>query len=339
MPPKDYGGTELFIAQLAVGLKARGIEVVLYANGESTSPVETRHLYERSEWPLLHDVDGSLKDVNHSSWAMHDAATTGCDLIHVNSAPALAMSHFVRQPVVYTVHHPEEPQLSDFYRYYSQVNFVCISEFQRSLQALPHSITIHHGIDLSRYPLVEQKQQYLTFLGRIAPVKGTHLAIEVAKKSGIPLKIAGEIQPIFQSYFESQVKPHIDGRLIEYVGQVGPQEKSELLGNSLAMLFPIQWNEPFGLVMVEAMACGTPVLALPGGSVAEVVRPGVSGWVCASVDEMAARAHQLQFDAAAIRAYVENNFSVEIMVDHYIALYERLIAGAAARKIPESAVA
>ena len=133
-------------------------------------------------------------------------------------------------------------------------------------------------------------RDYLSFLGRIAPIKGTHIAIEVAKKSGIPLKIAGEVQPIFQDYFDSQIKPHIDGKFIEYVGEVDLAAKNELLGNSLAMLFPIQWDEPFGLVMIEAMACGTPVLALPGGAVEEVVRDGVSGFVCQCVDEMAQRA-------------------------------------------------
>ncbi len=126
------------------------------------------------------------------------------------------------------------------------------------------------------------KQEYLSFLGRIAPIKGTHLAIEVAKKSGIPLKIAGEVQPIFQDYFDREVKPHIDGKFIEYVGEADLENKNELLGNSLAMLFPIQWNEPFGLVMIEAMACGTPVLALPGGAVEEVVCDGISGFVCQS---------------------------------------------------------
>ena len=124
---------------------------------------------------------------------------------------------------------------------------------------------------LSAVPAADAESRNIcAFLGRIAPIKGTHIAIEVAKKSGIPLKIAGEVQPIFQDYFDTQIKPHIDGKFIEYVGEADLAAKNELLGNSLAMLFPIQWNEPFGLVMIEAMACGTPVLALPGGAVEEV---------------------------------------------------------------------
>src|SRR6185312_5084153 len=129
------------------------------------------------------------------------------------------------------------------------------------------------------YRLQKDKQQYLSFIGRIAPIKGTHLAIEIAKQSGIPLKIAGEVQPAYREYFEAKVKPHIDGKFIEYVGLADLAAKNELLGNSLAMLFPIQWDEPFGLVMVESMACGTPVLALRGGSVPEVVQDGISGVV------------------------------------------------------------
>ena len=170
------------------------------------------------------------------------------------------------------------------------------------------------------------QRDYFCFLGRIAPIKGTHLAIEVAKRSGIPLKIAGEVQPIFQDYFDAEIKPHIDGKFIEYVGEVGLEEKNELLGNSLAMLFPIQWNEPFGLVMIEAMACGTPVLALPGGAVEEVVRDGVSGFVCQSIDEMVQRAprSRARLAPANVRQYCQQYFSVDRMVANYLALYQDL---------------
>src|SRR6266849_5550016 len=170
-------------------------------------------------------------------------------------------------------------------------------------------------------------QNNLSFLGRITPVKGTHLAIAVAKKSGIPLKIAGEVQPLFRDYFESEVKPHIDGKFVEYVGEADLATKNELLGNSLALLFPIQWDEPFGLVMIEAMACGTPVLALPGGSVPEVVREGVSGHVGNSVEELIAHARNLKFDPEKVRGYVEENFSVDAMAGKYLELYEEVLNG------------
>jgi glycosyltransferase involved in cell wall biosynthesis len=186
-------------------------------------------------------------------------------------------------------------------------------------------VTIHHGIDLNLYQVVEQKQQYLSFIGRIAPIKGTHVAIDVAQRTGIPLKIAGEVQPVFKEYFENKIRPHIDGKLIEYIGPADLQTKNELLGNSMAMLFPIQWNEPFGLVMLEAMACGTPVLAMPGGSVPEVISEGVSGFICRSVRGLEKRVRTLNMPAATVRRYVEENFSIEKMVRNYITLYEETL--------------
>ena len=258
---------------------------------------------------------------------MHDAMDS-CDIIHLNNAAGLSHSRFVSQPFVYTIHHPLEPALLDFYRLNPWINYVCISKFQCEQHRLANSRTIHHGIDLSLYQFQETKKQYLSFLGRIAPVKGTHLAIEVAMKTGIPLKIAGEIQPMFRDYFNAKIKPHIDGKFIEYVGEADLAAKNELLGNSLAMLFPIQWNEPFGLVVVEAMACGTPVLALPGGSVPELVKNGIAGFVCGSVEEMASRVKQIADGLGpaprAVRQYVEQNFSVERMVKDYINLYQEL---------------
>jgi glycosyltransferase involved in cell wall biosynthesis len=185
--------------------------------------------------------------------------------------------------------------------------------------------TIHHGIDPSMYPVGKGKREYLSFLGRIAPPKGTHLAIEVAKKAGIPLKIAGEIQPLYKNYWEQMVKPHVDGKFIEYVGEVGIEAKSELLGNSMAMLFPVQWNEPFGLVMIEAMACGTPVLAMPGGSVAEVVKEGVSGFVRSTTDDLAKCARSLDLNPATVRAYMEQFFSRDRMTRDYINLYTEIL--------------
>jgi len=190
---------------------------------------------------------------------------------------------------------------------------------------MPRMRTIHHGIDPTPYPVGENKRQYLSFLGRIAPPKGTHLAIEVAKKAGIPLKIAGEIQPTYKGYWEQMVKPHVDGRFIQYVGEVGLKEKTELLANSIAMLFPVQWSEPFGLVMIEAMACGTPVLAMPGGSVAEVVKEAVSGYVRSTPDELAQCAKSLDLNPAAVRAYMERFFSRRRMTRDYINLYTEIL--------------
>jgi len=326
VPPKNYGGTELFIANLAEGLKKLGHDVVVYCNGESTVGVEKRWLYRHAQWPIQGEVYANLKDINHTAWAIHDAAES-CDLVHLNNLPGLVHSRYLKLPFVYTIHHPWQPALSEFYEFYPQVNYVTISDFQRRCETLPNIRTIHHGVDLSQYRLRRKKQPYLSFLGRIAPIKGTHLAIQIAQEAGIPLKIAGEVQPIFRDYFEREVKPHIDGKFIEYLGEADLETKNELLGNSLAMLFPIQWDEPFGLVLIEAMACGTPVLALPGGSVAEIVEEGVSGWIGRSVADLARRVATVDKDflPAKVRAYVERNFSLERMVGHYAKCYREAV--------------
>ncbi len=322
VPPRRYGGTELFIAQLAAGLCRLGHEVVVYANGESSLTCEVRWLYKRSEWPITTEVAANLKDLNHTAWACNDASASA-DIIHLNNAPGLICARFVARPFVYTIHHTKEQALSQFYQNYPDVMYVAISRFQQKYEPMPKITTIHHGLDLSRYHLNERKQPYLSFLGRMTPTKAPHLAIEVARKAGIPLKLAGEVQPMFSDYWEAEVKPRIDGTFIEYVGEADLATKNELLGNSLAFLFPIQWNEPFGLVMLEAMACGTQVLALPGGSVAEVVRDGVSGWICRDVDEMAARARRPPIAPRLCREHVERHFSEDAMAKRYEAVYAR----------------
>lgn len=324
VPPADYGGTELFVAHLAEGLKKSGVDVVLYTNGDSTIDVERRWIYEHSQWPIKQAEPAWVRESNHLSWAIADAAKT-CDIIHVQSANALPFARFADVPMVLTLHGPHEEKLSQLYSQFPDVWYVSISEAQRNQERLRRIRTIHHGVDLSQYKLVENKQPYLSFIGRIAPVKGTHLAIEVAQRTGIALKIAGDVQPVNREYFERKIKPEFDGTLVQYIGLADLQLKNELLGNSMAMLFPIQWNEPFGLVMVEAMACGTPVLAMPGGSVKEVVREGVSGHISRTVRDMANKAQNLNFNPADVRRYAEENFSIQRMVKQYLELYEDVI--------------
>jgi glycosyltransferase involved in cell wall biosynthesis len=328
VPPKKYGGTELFIAELALALRKQGVELTLYTNGDSTLPVESKWLYEKEEWPLSGDSEANLKGLNHAAWAVKDAQGRA-DVIHMNSAPGLTLARFTDIPVVYTVHHTYQEPLSRFYSYFPDVSFVTISSYQQKRLKLPKIRTIHHGIDLKKYRFQEKKEKFLSFLGRVAPPKGTHLAIEVAKKSGTPLKIAGEIQPIYRDYWENVVKPQVDGKFIEYVGELGLEEKNELLGKSMAMLFPIQWDEPFGLVMVESMACGTPVLALRGGSVEEVVIDGVSGCVVGSVDELVECVRNLNLPSAEVRAYAQQHFTCERMAADYAELYSQVLADGA----------
>jgi glycosyltransferase involved in cell wall biosynthesis len=223
---------------------------------------------------------------------------------------------------VATLHHPHEPILSDLYTKYPAVQYVAISEAQARREPMPRTHVIHHGIVLDDYTVSAQKDDYVAFLGRMAPCKGAHLAIEAARLAGVRVKLAGEIQPVFRHYWETQVRPHIGGGA-EYVGEADLRQKNELLGRARALLFPIEWEEPFGLAMVEAMACGTPVLAFGRGSVPEIVNDGVSGWICRDVSEMADRITSTAIAPESCRAWVERHFSSERMVDRYLETYDR----------------
>ena len=179
--------------------------------------VKKRACYPRAEWPLSTETSGMLKELDHLSWSIEEAAKT-CDLIHINSAPAITYSRYVSTPFVCTLHHPHETALTRMYERYPEIHYAAISEHQASVHPTLAVTTIHHGIDLTKYRLQAKKEDYLCFLGRIAPIKGAHIAIDVARRAGIPLKIAGEIQPIFRDYFDTMIKPHIDGRFIDYCG-------------------------------------------------------------------------------------------------------------------------
>lgn len=323
VPPRQYGGTELFVGQLATWLHHQGHRVVVYANGESDLPCEVRSRYPHADWPLP-DVNAGLpKTMTHLAWSVADAAAFA-DVIHLNDGIGVSLSPLIRRPVIATMHHPWESGLAALYRDHPEVHYVAISQSQANEHDLAKVTVIHHGIDVSGYAFREEKDDYFAFLGRLAPYKGAHLAIEIAKRTGRRLRIAGEIQPSFRDYWEAEVEPHVDGRQIEFVGEADHEAKNELLGHAAALLFPIEWEEPFGLVMIEAMACGTPVLALRRGSVAEIVEDGVNGWIGETVDDLVARAEDLHVTPAACRESVERRFSVEAMGRQYEALYARL---------------
>jgi glycosyltransferase involved in cell wall biosynthesis len=237
-----------------------------------------------------------------------------------------------------TIHHPHEPELSNIYAKHPEIDYIAISQAQAGRETMPRLHVVHHGLPIERYEYRARKDDYVVFLGRIAPCKGAHLAIEAARRAGVRLKLAGEVQPIFREYWERQVRPHVDGHAVEYVGEVDPAMKGALLSRARALLFPILWDEPFGLVMVEAMACGTPVLAFAGGSVPEIVRGGVNGWICSDVADMAARIASFPVPAESCRAWVADRFSCERMIDRYLEIYRRALARkrAAGRGEPSS---
>jgi glycosyltransferase involved in cell wall biosynthesis len=320
VPPPRYGGTELFVATLAETLTRRGHRVIVYASGDSHGAFEVRSLFPRGQWPPPVGLEGHLRSMSHYAWAVRDAAA--CDVIHVNDVAGVFFAPYVDEPVVLTLHHPHEPALSAVYADHPDVTYVAISDAQRLHEPMSRLTTIHHGIDVRDFRACEEKEDYVAFLGRIAPCKGVEVAIDVARRAGVPLKIAGQVQSFFQEYWEAAIRPQIDGRLIDYVGEADLAMKNDLLGPARALLFPLQWEEPFGLVMIEAMACGTPVIAFDRGSVREVVRHGSTGWICRDVEEMVDVVRERRaFAAGACRRHVEDHFSAERMAADYERTY------------------
>jgi glycosyltransferase involved in cell wall biosynthesis len=326
VPPTRYGGTELFVANLAESLRRLNVHVSVYANGESTVRADVRWVYPKQDWPLPAEMSGLTKDLDHISWSIKDA-TEGCDLVHVSNALAVPFSRLSPLPFVCTLHHPCEPSITDLYERYRTVTYVSISHHQAAMHPTVASKVIHHGLDLSRYRFAEEKEPYLCFLGRICPIKGTHHAIAIARQLGMPLKIAGEVQPIFQNYYDTQIRPYVDGRNVEFLGEADFSMKNDLLSRATALLFPIEWEEPFGLVMVEAMACGTPVIAFPGGAVEEIVSDGISGTICHSVEDAVQALRENHFEARAVRDHAERHFSATAMARKYHHLYMSILNG------------
>jgi glycosyltransferase involved in cell wall biosynthesis len=329
VPPRRYGGTELFIANLARELHARGYDVTVYANGDSELPCRTKWRYPHAEWPLSDPVRSQLKNADHTAWAMRDAASS-VDVVHLNDVVGCPFTMFVDVPTVLTVHHPHEPALSEQYLKYPNIDYIAIAGWLARREPMPGIHVVHHGIPVEDYRFSAAKDDYVAFLGRMAPCKGPHLAIEAARRAGIRLKLAGEVQPVYRDYWERDVLPLIDGRDIEYIGEADLAAKNELLSRARALLFPIQWEEPFGLVMVEAMACGTPVIALPGGSVEEIVYEGISGRICRDVAGIADCIASPGIEPALCRDFVRSRFSVATMADRYLDLYEHALVGAVA---------
>jgi glycosyltransferase involved in cell wall biosynthesis len=251
------------------------------------------------------------------------------DIVHDHSGfLGVAFSHMIKVPVLHTLHGPFTVDTSTFYTHFKDAcYFNAISEYQRScLPILNYVNTVYNGIDIQSYEYSEDKDDYLILVSRVNPNKGTHLAIQVAKELGEKLVLVGKIDPIDMEYFQTQVEPEIDGEQIVFMGEVGGSEKRELIKRAKCFVFPIQWPEPFGLVMAEAMACGTPVVALRNGSSSEVVVHGKVGYVVDTLNEMVEAVKMVSdIDPRVCRDYVLANFSPEKMADGYEENYRKIL--------------
>jgi glycosyltransferase involved in cell wall biosynthesis len=322
VPPRHYGPWERVVALLTEGLVARGLEVTLFATADSATSARLAAVCPRpyAEDPTL---DPKVWECLHIASLFERAAEF--DVIH-NHFDFLPLSYgaLVATPLITTIHgFSSERILPVYQRYNRRGHYVAISEADRH-PSLDYLATVYHGIPLEEFTLCEAPDDYLLFFGRIHPDKGVAEAIAVARRAGRRLIIAGIVQD--ETYFVQRIAPHLDGDQIRYLGPVGPENRDALLGNASALLHLIQFDEPFGLSMVEAMACGTPVIAYGRGSVPEIVRHGETGWI---VEEetaaVAAVAAVATLDRAGIRAAVAERFSRERMVEAYLQLYKGIV--------------
>ena len=327
VPPQLYGGTERVVSYLTEELVEEGHDVTLFASGDSRTrarlvPVCARSLRLDPEQrdQLAHHVL-MLEEVAKRA-AHFDVIHFHIDYLHY------PLSRRQRVPQLTTLHgRLDMPELGALYAEFRDMPVVSISDAQRA--PLPHASwlgTVHHGLPLELLRFSPGPGSYLAFVGRTSPEKGLDRAIEIARRAGIELRVAAKVDDADRDYFREVIEPLLDGPLVEFVGEIGEAEKEEFLGNALALLFPIDWPEPFGLVMIEAMACGTPVIAFPGGSVVEIVEPGRNGFIVPdAAAAVAAVGKAGDLDRSLCRELFEARFSAQRMARDYLELYERVL--------------
>jgi glycosyltransferase involved in cell wall biosynthesis len=328
VPPSGYGGIEWIVSLLADGLADAGHDVTLFASGDSRTRAKLDAVFDRAP----------SERIGHTFWELQHALNcfkrhSDFDVIHDHTGLlGLALGSLLSTPLVHTVHGPLTGHPGELYQQIvdmaPRTHLVSLSMSQRApLPELPWVANVPNALDLSVYPFRRERGDYLLFLGRMSPDKGAHRAVAIALEAGLPLKLAGKCaEPAEQEYFDALVRPHLGGDR-EYVGEVTHGEKVELLQHARATLFPIEWPEPFGLVMIESMACGTPVVATRYGAVPEVIEEGVTGIIVDHWRQMeGALAAADELDPNTLRRSVEQRFTPERMVADYVAAYEAVLA-------------
>ncbi len=328
VPPTRYGGTEAVVGLLADGLVRAGHEVTLWASGDSLTLAELRSVY-------LHGLrlDPAVADPHPYEWvhaveAIKDAHDF--DIIHNHDGEqVMALAGLTDVPMLTTMHCLIGPDTRFIWERYRGF-FNTISQAERAtippLEGPRFAGVVYNAVDVASFPFHAAKEDYLLFIGQIASIKGAHLAVEVARRLGMRLIIAGKVDPRNRQYFAETIEPYIDGKQIQFLGEVG-YEKRELYANARCLLMPICWEEPFGLVMAEAMACGTPVIAFNRGSAPELIVDGETGYIVRDADEMADAVGRLdRLDPHRCRQHVQENFDTPIMVQRYLEVYERILA-------------
>lgn len=334
VPPPLYGGTEKIVSLLTEGLVERGHDVTLFASGDSKTSAKLSSIFPKALGNSGLTKGDVAKPLAHYHACYQRASEF--DIIHSHGQYlSLPEAEGVKTPMVFTWHgsfYPGETteEKRATLQKYKHLNYISISNNQRGgLPELHYVATVYNALDTSEYAFVSTPGDYLLWIGRMSPKKGALDAIRTAKKLGIRLEMAAAIDPIDRPYFESEIKPHIDGKNVIYHGEVGHDAVAELYGGALSTLYPISWHEPFGLVMAESMACGTPVVAYDIGSVAEIVRDGLTGYVIdpsAGFEGLADAVKRIgSIDRRTCRTYAEQHFDKDRMVADYEAVYQNII--------------
>jgi len=326
VPPRLYGGTERVVSFLTEQLVAMGHDVTLFASGDSRTSADLV-----APWPRALRFDRALRDAIAPHMLLMEQVCARADEFdvlhsHLDYWPFSLLS---RQPTPFltTLHgRLDLPELQPIYDNFPEVPLVSISDAQR--EPLPQGnfiATVHHGLPANLLTPRPVPQRYLAFLGRICPEKRADRAIRIARQAGLPLKIAAKVDRVDEEYFHETIEPMIDGKDVELIGEIDDAAKPEFLSGAIALLVPIDWPEPFGLVMIEAMACGTPVIAFDRGSVSEIIDDGVNGFVVDNEAEAVAAIGRLdRLPRPAVRRCFEQRFTAERMAEDYLALYRRL---------------
>jgi len=326
VPPVTYGGTERVVAYLTDALVELGHDVTLFASGDSCTrarlvPAAPQSL--RLDTACRDTMAPQIRELELVSRMAHRF-----DVIHFHTGFLhLPLTRHLPAPCVTTMHGRLDfgelaPMMGDF----ADAPFVSISNHQR--RPYPNQnwcATVYHGLPPRLLPFRARPDDYVAFVGRISPEKRVDRAIEIARRAGLELRVAAKIDAVDKEYFDREIAPLMDQPHVRYLGEIGEQEKAQLMGAARALLFPIDWPEPFGMVVIEALSCGTPVIAWPDGSVPELLEPGVTGWIVDSIDDaVEALAHVDEIDRAACRTAFEQRFTAARMAGDYVAVYKRL---------------
>lgn len=327
VPPKFYGGTERVVSTLTEGLIKNGHDVTLFASGDSKTTAQLIPICR--EALRLSKIKDPCADHILQLAMVYDRADE-FDLIHSHvDYYTFPFAQKSTTPTITTLHgRLDMPELQGIHRYFQSHPLISISDSQRAPFPFANWVgTVHHGLPMDQFRFYSEPGDYLAFLGRISPEKRPDIAITIAQKTGIPLKIAAKIGDHDRDYFEAVIRPLMKPPLIEYIGEIGEHEKNDFLGGALALLFPIDWPEPFGLVMIESLACGTPVIARPCGSVNEILVHGTTGFVHSEITDLVRAVDRIgEISRHKCRRHIEKNFSAERMVRGYEQIYENVIS-------------